>query len=79
MSGMKVVFGRETSQLASLFAGQAWMGAAEFWAVNEGDLVIQQWRVDQRFRIGQQWYRVDWVDSPTAERFGQWVITPLED
>ncbi len=68
---MKVIFGRQSQQPPSLFSGDAWINAAEYWAAGEGDLVISRFTVDQRFQVGHQWYRIDWTGE-------EWVVKPVE-
>jgi len=83
MSGMKVVFGRDEQDSPSLFAGHAWMDAAEEWAREQG-LHVRQWQVDQRFRAAERgtmlqgcWYRITWHDGEGGQ-LGQWEVQPCE-
>lgn len=75
MSRIKVVFGRGEQTLPSLFAGQAWMDAAEAWAADRG-VKVAQWRVDQRFHCGDWWYAVAWREGEPGQ-LGTWEVVAV--
>jgi hypothetical protein len=86
---MRVIFDKPLLPNAGLFEGQAWMDAAEVWALEQG-LVIVQWSVDQRFRAGVAagnegrwpslawretcpWYAITWQEG-VAGKLGTWEV-----
>jgi hypothetical protein len=86
---MRVIFDKPLHNNPGLFEGQAWMDAAEAWAMEQG-LVIVQWSVDQRFRAsvaaGNEgrwpslawretcpWYAITWQEG-VAGKLGTWEV-----
>jgi hypothetical protein len=70
---VRVVFGRMPEPKAGLF-DCPWMDAAEAWAAEQGQR-IEQWRIDQRFRIGERWFAIAWRKSEGG-RLGFWDVQP---
>ena len=75
---MHVVYGRQAASNPSLFAGHAWMDAAEAWAADEAAGPVAGWLINQRFKCGQQWYGIDWADAADWTQLGGWVVWPID-
>jgi hypothetical protein len=80
---MRVIFDKPLLPNAGLFEGQAWMDAAEAWALEQGWRVVQ-WQVNQRFRVAKGnpaddvswlcWFSIAWQEG-VAGNLGTWEVT----